>query len=136
MEHNDLVEFGEKGLRSFGLVLHVRGTSKNLKPSENKNILIYDNKALLFLLKQVTVENTKDFLEYLNSLDEKKLETILSKEQIIEIKKLLNIKSLKYVSEKLRNLKSTLQENETLHDLLDGKPKEPYTIPTLKVCCH
>ena len=138
LEQNDLVEFGDKRLRSFGLLLHICGDDKRTQPKNTTNIQIFDNKALLFKLRSyiTSEEATKDFSAYLESLDERQLVTILSNEKIKEIKKLLNVKSLKYVSEKLRNLQSTLQKNESLYALLDKEPKEPYIIKTLNVCCH
>ena len=153
MKQNDLVEFGDKGLRSVGLVIHISGRDKNttttkIRAGRSKNstcIQIYSNMALLFKLQSyVTSEDaTKIFLGYLKSLDENILITILSKKQIMEIKELLYLKSLQkdikilaVVSEKLRYLQSTLQHHETLNDLLDGEPKEPYTTATLNVCCH
>ena len=132
LEQKDLVEFGEKRLRSFGLLLHICGDDKRTQPKNTTNVQIFDNKALLFKLRSyiTSEEATKDL--YLESLDERQLVTILSNEQIKEIKKLLNVKSLKHISEKLRNL----QENESLYDFLDKEPKEPYIIKTLNVCCH
>ena len=134
LEQNDLVEFGEKNLRSFGLVLHIRGDDKKEVQGNTTNFQIFNDKALLIKLQSyVTPEGAPKFLDYLTSLDHKKFTNFLSEKQIKEIKKLLHIKSLRNISEKLLNLQ--LQEKKPLQELLN-EPTAPYIIQTLNFCCN
>ena len=136
----DFAEFTDKGLRSFGLVIHIRGTQTTKYQNESNARIT--NEDLLFKL-QSYFENTEaeaTFLEYLRTLKVNKLNSILTDDQAKEIKKLIckvqdtskhDVSDI--VSKKLRYLQATLWNHLTLNNLLDGEP-EPYN--TLNVCCH